>query len=128
MKKVLFAVAAVALLAVTAGAGEIKIHEWPCQFIAQEVTSIPVVMDVGYWIKVKDQDKLRIKLTQKTIHSYEGCVDVVIETNTNITVSAKITATGAVPGGRTGREPTFGSWPRAFREWVLTETESSERG
>jgi hypothetical protein len=111
MKKVLFAVAAVALLAVTAGAGEIKIHEWPCQFVPQEVTTIPVVMDVGYWIKVKDQDKLRIKLTQKTIHSYEGCVDVVIETNTNITVSAKITSTGAVPGDYSVKVNGGGSAP-----------------
>jgi hypothetical protein len=111
MKKVLFAVAAVALLAVTAGAGEIKIHEWPCQFIPQEVCTIPVVMDVGYWINVKDQDKIRIKLTQKSIHEYEGCTDIVIETNTNITVSASISATGAVPGDYSVKVNGAGSTP-----------------
>ncbi len=98
MKKVLFAVAAVALLAMTAQAGEIKIHEWPCKFIPQEVTTIPVVMDVGYWIKIKDQDKLKIKLSQKSIHEYEGCTDIKIETNVNIEVSVSVSATGAVPG------------------------------
>jgi hypothetical protein len=98
MKKVLFAVAAVALLAMTAQAGEIKIHEWPCKFIPQEVTTIPVVMDVGYWIKIKDQDKLKIKLNQKSIHEYEGCTDIKIETNVNIEVSVSVSATGAVPG------------------------------
>jgi hypothetical protein len=99
MKKVLFAVAAVALLAMTAQAGEIKIHEWPCKFIPQEVTTIPVVMDVGYWIKIKDQDKLKIVLQQKSIHEYEGCTDIKVETNVNITLSVSVTATGAVPGG-----------------------------
>jgi hypothetical protein len=111
MKKVLFAVAVVALLAVTAPAGEIKIHEWPCQLIPQEVCSIPVVMDVGYWIKVKDQDKLRIKLNQKSIHEYEGCCDIVIETNTNITVSASISKTGAVPGDYSVKVNGGGSAP-----------------
>ena len=64
MKKALFAVAAVALLAVAAQAGEIKYHEWPCAPIPQEITTIPVVMDVGYWVRIKDQDKLKITLKQ----------------------------------------------------------------
>jgi len=98
VKKSLFAVAAVALLAVAAQAGEIKIHEWPCEFIFQEVAQIPVVMDVGFWVKIKDQDKLKIKLSQKSIHEYEGCTDINVECNFNITMSCSISATGAVPG------------------------------
>ena len=98
VKKSLFAVAAVALLAVAAQAGEIKIHEWPCEFISQEVATIPVVMDVGYWIRIKDQDKLKIKLEQKSIHEYEGCTDMKVECNLNISLSCSISATGAVPG------------------------------
>lgn len=98
MKKVLFAVAAVALLAMTAQAGEIKIHEWPTKFIEQELGTIQVVMDVGYWIRIKDQDKNKIKLNQTDIHTYEGCTDIVVECNTNITLSASVSATGAVPG------------------------------
>jgi hypothetical protein len=98
LKKSLFAVAAVALLAVAAQAGEIKIHEWPCEFIFQEVAQIPVVMDVGFWVKIKDQDKLKIKLSQKSIHEYEGCTDMKVECNLNISLSCSISATGAVPG------------------------------
>jgi len=48
LKKSLFLVAAVAPLAVAAQAGEIKIHDWPMSYIAQEITDIPVVLDVGY--------------------------------------------------------------------------------
>ncbi|MGE5295308.1 MAG: hypothetical protein ACM3VT_10820, partial [Solirubrobacterales bacterium] len=59
-KKELFAVAVVALMAVVAQAGEIKFHEWPCAPVPQEITTIPVVMDIGFWIRIKDQDKLQI--------------------------------------------------------------------
>ena len=98
MKRSFFAVAAVTLLAMTAQAGEIKTYDWPCQFISQELTTIPVVMDVGYWVRIKDQNKLKIKLQQKDIHTYEGCTDMKVECNLNITLSSSISATGAVPG------------------------------
>ena len=100
MKKVLLAMAVVALLAVGVQAGEIKLHEWPCTFVSVEITSIPVVMDVGYWVKIKDQDKLKIKLIQDTadIHKFKGCTDMVVENNFNLVLSCSISATGAVPG------------------------------
>jgi len=90
MKKALFAVAAVALLAVVAQAGEIKYHEWPCAPIPQEITTIPVVMDVGYWVRIKDQDKLKITLKQDSIHDYSGCTNATVETNTCLTFSCSI--------------------------------------
>jgi hypothetical protein len=100
MKKALVAMAVVALLAVSVQAGEIKLHNWPCTFVSVEITSIPVVMDVGYWVKIKDQDKLKIKLVQdeQDIHKFKGCVDMVVENNFNIVLSCSISATGAVPG------------------------------
>jgi len=103
MKKALFAVAAVALLAAAAQAGEIKYHEWPCAPIAQEITTIPVVMDVGYWVKIKDQDKLKITLKQDAIHDYSGCTSMAVETNSCLKFScsiSKIKKDGAdvVPG------------------------------
>ena len=98
LEKSLFAVALVALLAATAPAGEIKIHDWPTTFVAQELTDIPVVMDVGYWVYIKDQHKLKIKLQQKTIHEYEGCTDVAIQCNFSLRTTCSISATGAVPG------------------------------
>jgi hypothetical protein len=98
LKKSLFAVALVALLAATAPAGEIKIHSWPTTFVPQELTDIPVVMDVGYWVYIKDQHKLKIKLQQKSIHEYEGCTNVAIQCNFSLKTSCSISATGAVPG------------------------------
>jgi hypothetical protein len=98
MKKALFAVAAVALLAVTAQAGEIKIHDWPCTLTPVDITTIPVVMDVGYWVQIPDQDKLKITLSQISIHEYSGCTTMTVKTNAPITLSATITSTGDVPG------------------------------
>jgi len=99
MKKALFAVAAVALLTVAAQAGEIKYHEWPCAPIAQEITTIPVVMDVGYWVRIKDQGSLKITLKQDSIHSYSGCTNMTVETNSCLTFScsiAKVSKDGSV--------------------------------
>jgi hypothetical protein len=100
MKGCITTAAFVAILAVGAQAGEIKLHEWPCQFVSVEIASIPVVMDVGYWVKIKDQDRLKIKLIQdeSDIHMFKGCTDMVVECNFNVTFSCSISATGAVPG------------------------------
>jgi len=91
MKKVLFAVVAAVLLAAAAQAGEIKYHEWPMAPIPQEITTIPVTMDIGYWVRIKDQDALKIVLAQDSIHSYSGCTSMVVETNSSLTFSATIT-------------------------------------
>ena len=100
LKRSILAVAVVALLTVSVQAGEIKIHEWPTTFVSVEITSIPVVMDVGYWVKIKDQDKLRIKLVQdeQDIHKFKGCTNMTVENNFNVAFSVSISATGAVPG------------------------------
>jgi len=100
LKRSVLTVAVVTLLAVGAQAGEIKLHTWPTQFVSVEVTSIPVVMDVGFWVRIKDQDKLRIKLIQDEadIHKFKGCTDMVVENNFNLVLSVSISATGAVPG------------------------------
>ena len=98
LKKSLFVVAAVALLAVAAQAGEIKQHSWPTTYVPMEITEIPVVMDVGYWVAIQDQSKLKIKLQQKSIHVYEGCTDMVVKCNFNVTLSCSIAKTGAIGG------------------------------
>jgi hypothetical protein len=100
MKKALIGMAVVALLAVSGQAGEIKTHDWPCTFVALEITSIPVVMDIGYYVKIKDQDKLRIKLVQdeQDIHKFKGCVDMVVESNFALVLSCSINKTGAIAG------------------------------
>jgi hypothetical protein len=100
LKRSLLAVAVIALLAVGVQAGEIKTHDWPCSFVSLEITSIPVVMDIGYYVRIKDQDKLTIKLVQDEldIHKFKGCTDMVIESNFNLVLSASISKTGAVGG------------------------------
>jgi hypothetical protein len=92
LKRSLIAIAVVALLATVAPAGEIKLHTWPCALIAQEITQIPVKMDIGYWIRIKDQGSLSIKLAQLEgeIHKFKGCTDMKVETNFKVELSASI--------------------------------------
>jgi hypothetical protein len=103
MKKALFVVAAVALLAVSVQAGEIKTHEWPCTLTPVEITTIPVVMDVGYWVSISSQSSLKITLSQVSIHEYSGCTTMTVKTNTAITVAATIASNGVVGG-------TYSTW------------------
>ncbi len=103
LKKSLFAVAVVTLLAAMAPAGEIKIHDWPTSYIPQELTDIPVLMDIGFWCYIKDQDKLKIELSQTAQtdaakHNYEGCTDVTIQCNFDMKLSCSIAGNGAVKG------------------------------
>ncbi len=105
LKKSLFAVAVVALLAAMAPAGEIKLMSWPTSYIAQELTDIPVLMDIGYWVFIKDQDKLKIKLSQTGSqgsntgqHQYEGCTNVTVQSNFDLKLSCSIASNGAVGG------------------------------
>jgi hypothetical protein len=100
LNRSLAAIAVAALLATGVQAGEIKTHTWPSEFVPLELTSIPVVMDIGYYIQIKDQDKLRIKLVQDTtdIHKFVGCTDMVVLSNFNMVLSASITKSGAIAG------------------------------
>ncbi len=106
LKKSLFAVAVVALLAAMAPAGEIKLMSWPTGgFIPQELTDIPVLMDIGYWVFIKDQDKLKIKLSQTGSqgsntgqHQYEGCTNVTVQCNFDLKLSCSIAGNGAIGG------------------------------
>jgi len=98
LKKSLFVAAAVAMLAVSAQAGEIKIHTWPTTFVAQELTTIPVVMDVGYWVAVKDQWKNKITLTQVDTSSFSGCCEITVQNNFALTLTCSISRTGPVGG------------------------------
>jgi hypothetical protein len=100
MKRNSVAVAAAVLLAAGVQAGEIKVHNWPVQFVCVEIRAIPVVMDVGFYVRIKDQDKLRIKLVQDEldIHKFKGCVDMVIESNFDLNLSCSIAPTGAIAG------------------------------
>jgi len=98
MKKALFAVAAVALLAASVQAGEIKTHTWPCTFTPIQIATIPVKMDVGYWVAIENQGDLVINMAQESIHVYSGCTNISVKCNVAVTLSCSITPTGDVPG------------------------------
>ena len=100
--RLLLVTASIVLSATAVPAGEIKLHEWPTQFVPLEVTSFPVVMDIGFWMEVVNQFDV-IKLQQITIHKYEGCNEVKVKTNFNLLLSCSIAPTGAVAGTYTAR-------------------------
>jgi hypothetical protein len=54
-------------------------------------------MDVGYWIEIVNQDAV-IKLKQISIHTYEGCTDLLVRTNTDLRLSCSISPAGTIPG------------------------------
>jgi hypothetical protein len=104
MKKGLLIVAAVLMLVGAAQAGEVKYHHWPCAFVPQTLMDIPVILDVGYWIRVKSQTKYKIELSQIDIHTYDGCVTIPVECNFNATLSCSIAKNPAadITDGSTG--------------------------
>jgi len=87
----------VALLATTASAGEINTTSWPTAYVPQEITDIPVIMDIGYWVEIVNQDDV-IRLQQISIRRYEGCLDLEVICNFNLALSCSIVATGAIEG------------------------------
>ncbi len=93
-----WAVGAATLLALTAQAGEIETSDWPREFISQEMTTVPVFMDIPLWVRIRDIDKLVIRLIPRSTYEYEGCADVVFETPRNLNVSVRFIPTGAVRG------------------------------
>ena len=99
LKKSLFVAAAVAMLAVSAQAGEIKVHSWPTAWVKQELATIPVVMDVGYWVAVKNQGGNKITLTQIDTNKFSGCTNITVEANFAVTLTCSIEKTGPVGGG-----------------------------
>jgi opacity protein-like surface antigen len=103
MKKMVFIAVVAVLLAVAAQAGEIKVHDWPMtepEPIPQDVCTINVIMDIGYWIECVNQDD-DLKLIQKHIHSYENCMTLEIRSNFRAQLSCSISPTGVVPGDYT---------------------------
>ena len=100
LKGCLTIAAAMAMLTVGVQAGEIKTHSWPCEFVPMEVASIPVVMDIGYYVGIKNQSSLRIELVQDTadIHKFSGCTNMTVESNFSVALTCSITKTGAVNG------------------------------
>ena len=99
LKKSLLVIAAVALIASVAQAGAIKVHEWPSTTVTTydkiEICTIDVIMDVGYWIHIKNQN-WKLEVIQVTPLQYEGCLDLQVECNFDIKLYCSIV--GIIPG------------------------------
>jgi hypothetical protein len=108
LRKGVFLLAAFVLLCNVVQAGEIKFHEWPYVYIPQEVATIDVVMDVGYWVEIVNQED-KIKLEQEDIHTYQGCLELIVRCNFDLTLSCSITPTGAITG-------QYSCW---FQQWDI---------
>ena len=93
----LIAICVAALVTTAAPAGELKFHAWPVAYVPVEVVDIPVVMDVGFWVDIVNQDDV-IKLHQVSIHRYEGCLDLEVHCNFDLTLDCSIISTGAIDG------------------------------
>jgi hypothetical protein len=113
LKGCLTTIAIIAMLSVGVQGGEIKTHTWPCDFKSLEITTIPVLMDIGYYIRIKNQSSLRIKLIQDTLINtkFSGCTDLKIESNFAAQLSCSITKTGAIDGNYTCTFPDGGAIP-----------------
>jgi hypothetical protein len=81
---------------------------WPTEYIALELCDIPVLMDVGMYVQVKECDKRKIVLKQVTCTSigkgkddfpcYEGCdSDVEVRANFAAVLSTKLTKAEGSP-------------------------------
>jgi len=75
---------------------------WPASYNWVDVCTIPVRMDVGFWVKVNGCQTLKLDLKQRDIHSYVGSVTVGIVTNTNIKLQAYWTKTATQSFGSYG--------------------------
>jgi len=106
LKRSLIAVAVVAMLASGVNAGEIKAHCWPTQFVAIEITTIPVVVDIGYYVIIKDQTKLGIKVVQMTdnLKNFCGCLNkngitkMKVSTNFAMKLKAEVSKASGIEG------------------------------
>jgi hypothetical protein len=75
---------------------------WPASYNAVDICSIPVKMDVGFWIKVNGCQTQVLNLKQRDIHSYVGSVTCGVVTNSNIKLSVYWTKLSSVNLGSYG--------------------------
>jgi hypothetical protein len=101
LKKSLIAIAILAI-ALPAVAGDLKVHDpWPTSYVKQKITTIDVILDVGYYIHVKDQKPVEIFQDTSASNPYEtysGCKKTDVVSNFEAAISGKITKKSAAEG------------------------------
>lgn len=82
LKKCIFAIAVVVLLAASVQAASYKKDgRWPSTYLEVDICTIPVYMEIGYYVELDCEDK-EIKLVQitcpegKAFPCYLGCVEL----------------------------------------------------
>jgi hypothetical protein len=104
VKKILFTIAVVAFL--TASAQAVVLSDkvkwdgmWPYEYLYVPVCTMPVVMDVGYFVQVKDCGDRKVKMKQVDCDSigkggkfpcYEGCEEFDVRANFEAKLGAKL--------------------------------------
>lgn len=103
LKKCLLAIAVVAILAVTlqADTAQYKGDPWPTEYKQVDVCVIPVYIEVGWWIEIKDCQDLEIVLEQVKCSElqvvtgeddwpcYEGCEKFKVRNNFEAEIDLK---------------------------------------
>ena len=109
VKKILFTIAVVTLLAVTVQAadpvffaGAIKDDDmWPFEYIYVDLCTMPILIDVGYFVQVKDCGDRKIKLKQVPCESigkggkfpcYEDCESIEVRANFEAKLGANVSS------------------------------------
>ncbi len=99
LSRIAVSAAMIATAALSAQAGEIKIHDWPMACTAPDTleVEIPVTMDIQPYLRVWPTT---IRLRQAGVGTYEGCQNLRMRCNCHfhVTLTCSITPTGAVPG------------------------------
>jgi hypothetical protein len=90
LKKSLIAIAVLAL-AVPAFAGSLKVHEWEIEtsYKAQTICTIDVLIDVGYYIVIENQDPVTLTQDLDT-NSYSGTYTTNVWTNFDADLSLSV--------------------------------------
>jgi hypothetical protein len=118
VKRTLIAIAVVALIATSVQAavpnGSVKEDgSWPTTYVAVDLCTMPVVMDVGMYVQVKDCGDRKIKLVQvdcpdgRDFPCYSDCEDVEVRANFAAVLGTKLATLGDP------NAPTF-SWTSYF--------------
>jgi len=71
-------------------------YNWPASYDFVTAATIRVRMEVGFWIKFNTKDKW-LTLQQVEIHKYAGEVTIAVESNVNIQIKASFAKNSGMP-------------------------------
>jgi len=110
VKKCIIALAVAALMVTTVRAGDPAIKkdgDWPWEYKAIDLCTIPVYMDVGHYVQLKECNKREIKLVQVTCTTigknntddfpcYSDCEDIEVRANFPAIFGASLSKIGPI--------------------------------